>query len=180
MDQRTNIIITVAALLGSGALALLVDSRVIFYILLGCGVLVAFGAPRIGGAAQYAAFAWIVWAWIAAVFGVRSLQIAPLWVSALAGGIVCFGAALLWERAFAERRTATLIHLTLAIEALLVLFFATTSFFILGALHAVWFVGIGMLLHDATRGASRTRVQSVLMLCSVFMTALIAAGAWYL
>lgn len=180
MDQRTRIIGAGATLLGGGLLALLVDSAVLLYALIACAVIVTVVAYQTQGAMLYGVAGWIMWTWGAFVFGLRSLQIIALWPSVLVGCIVVAGAALLWERMCEEHRTTTLVHLVLTGEALLVLFFATTSFFILGALLAVWFVGIGLLLHDGARGGSWGRTKKIVAVCGLFFAALILLGTWYL
>lgn len=86
-----------------------------------------------------------LWLGLIAIFGLRSLQVAPLWVVVPLGILVIAAATIFWAGSWRP----TLPSLTLAIlsaEFFIFLLFAPASFLILAALVAVWFVAGGLII----------------------------------
>lgn len=188
MHTTSASIAAVSAVCTSVIFALFVDSQTMVFLLIFLGgsgaAFYFFAAPRVSLRVRHtfslAILMWIVWTASGAVYGIRSLQVVSLLVSVGAAIVVMFGAVWLWEQLLHTPRTLTRLHFLLAVEGALVLFFATTSFFILGAINAVWFVGVGMLLRDAQVGAEPKRLWRVAVWCGACLVLLVLSGRWYL
>lgn len=188
MAKFSLIIAAVSAVCTSVALALFIDSRPLMFTLVFFGgsgaAFYFFVAARVTPLMRFtfslAIMTWIMWTASAVVYGLRSLQVVPLLVSVGASVVVVCGAVYLWEHLTHTPRTLTHLHFLLAVEGAFVLFFATTSFFILGALNALWFVGVGLLLRDAHVGAEPKRLWRVAVWCGACLILLLLSGRWVL
>lgn len=179
-EQLRTIVTPIGVAIAGVGLALFLDSRALFYFLSVIAVLIAgvyaYSARRgvfeKNISVHQAVVAFFCWAAASGIFGLRSLQIQPLWVVVIAGLVLSIAVGWLWHRDAMRARLTMLV----AAEWFVVLLFAPGNFMVLGGLLTIIVVCTALLfdLPSAPEGRGRTAVRTIV--ASALVAALFIAG----
>lgn len=188
-EKIHSISIPIAAILAGGSLALFVDSRFLVYVI---------GVFSVCAAAIYALLAYrktltkqptvhhavitfIAWAAAAALFGLRSLQIQPLWVVIIGGLLLSVFVGFSWMRSISVASVSSRIISLVAFEWFCVLLFAPGAYMVLGALFSVCTVAFASMFEKQQANVlTRTSIIQTTIATAAIASLFIAGFKWVL
>lgn len=187
-EKMQHVATIVAVLLGGVSLSLVVDSRIIMYVILAVTALIsgfyAWFAVRkqltVHSSLHRIAATFFVWCAFSSVFAARSFQLISTPLLILCGALLAACAALLWVWSVERHKMLSVFLGVLTFEWFIIFLFGPANYMVLGGLLTVAFTSTALLFGFQTDSVTRRDVARHIIITLLISFIFILGFRWVL